>query len=137
MTRDKRDAIGWLAASSREIMAANGALMSAMTEAMRRKGAEIRELPRPAPRISPPPPVSAELHGFGQSIAEKVAAIDRQLQPDERERLCALAPGFLYAVLRNEPDVEQAVTMLLAMDPGWAALWVRANLELLERRFAP
>ena len=69
-------------------------------------------------------------------LAERVAAIGEYLELDERDRVLAIAPSFARAVAANDPDLVQMVAMLLQMSPGFAALWLRAHLDLLERRFA-
>ena len=85
---------------------------------------------------NPPAPVAGLLHGFARELAAKVNAIDALLTPDQRERLRAVAPGFVHAVLANEADVVKLVQVLLGGSPEAAAFCITFCLPLLEQRFA-
>lgn len=87
---------------------------------------------QPAPLV----PVSKLMTGFLQTLDEKFAAIGSALAPHERERLVRLTPSFVAAVQDEDPDVMEAVGTLLLQEPAIVALWLRANLDVVERRFA-
>lgn len=81
-------------------------------------------------------PASRLLAGFMRSLEEKSTAIAAALTFEERERLIGVASGFFASVQTADRDVMGAVVSLLPLPPDIIALWVRANLDLIERRFA-
>ena len=84
----------------------------------------------------PPVPVSRLLSGFAEQLRDKTVAISRQLGSDETERLARIMPSFVAALEANEWDVMLLVRDLLPRSPDVIALWLRAHIDLLERRFA-
>ena len=52
------------------------------------------------------------------------------------ERLARIAPGFMASLNAEDPDVVSTVVTLLQTPPDVVALWIRANLKAIERRFA-
>lgn len=85
---------------------------------------------------APPAPVSRLLIRFIQQLRDKSTAIVMYLRSDEAERLARLLPGFAAALQANEADVMLLIRDLLPRDPEVIALWLRAHLDILERRFA-
>jgi hypothetical protein len=84
----------------------------------------------------PPVPISRLMSGFTQRLRDKCVAIAALLKSDEAERLGRITPGFVAALETNEPDVMLLIRDLLPRDPDVIALWLRAHLDVLERRFA-
>jgi len=119
--------------------------IEAMIAGMRRRAAQTRQRhARAAERArkpkaalpSLPPPITAFLTGFVETLTGKLEAIAAALTPEERERLRAIAPGFTRAVLHDESDVRAMVGLLLQMEPWLAAMIISAYLPDFERRFA-
>lgn len=77
------------------------------------------------------------MSGFTQQLRDKCVAVAALLQSDETERLGRIAPGFVAALETNEADVMLLIRDLLPRSPDVIALWLRAHLDSLERRFAP
>lgn len=127
------------------------AATAAMVEVMRTQTAQLQtivdgyadishataELLRSRARqIAAPPPVSAQLRGFGAMLATKAAATMSMLTQEQGQRLGALVPGFTRAALANDPDVIAMVMMWLDLEPCELARVLVASLPDLERRFA-
>lgn len=89
-----------------------------------------------ARQIATPPPVSAQLRGFGAMLATKATATISMLTNEQGERLAVLVPGFTRAALANDPDVIAMVMMWLDLEPCELARVLVASLADLERRFA-
>ena len=83
-----------------------------------------------------PPAVASMLHGFTRALADKLDAISMRLPDEVRERLRAIAPGFVRATVANDPDVVQLFAMVLAATPDEAARWLVEQVDLVEQRFA-
>jgi len=124
-----------LNANTRKSFDASMRFVDEATSAMHRKAARITKQ-RAGTKAKPTAPIARELHGYAQIIANHVDAIAARLEPSERERVLAVMPGFLRAITASEPDVVTLVQALLQATPETVALWLRANLELIERRFA-
>ena len=103
------------------------AMHGAAARLARRQG---RELP------VPPAPVSRLLSRFTKQLRDKTAEIVLQLRSDEAQRLARILPGFVAALEANEEDVMLLVKNLLPHEPESIAHWLRAHLDVLERRFA-
>jgi len=108
--------------------------MQAATERLQRERAQPKAPRRAAPNS--PAPVAAMLHGYARELAAKVNAIAALLSPDERERLRAVAPGFVRGVLANDPDVVRLVQVVLTGSPGAAAFCITYYLPIIEQKFA-
>ncbi len=89
-----------------------------------------REMP------APPAPVSRLLSRFTQQLRDKTVAIVMELRSDEAQRLARILPGFVTALEANDEDVMLLVKNLLPHEPESIAHWLRAHLDILERRFA-
>ena len=83
-----------------------------------------------------PVPISRLMRGFTQQLRDKCVAIAALLQSGEIERLGRITPGFVAALEMNEADVMELIRGLLPHPPDVIALWLRAHLDTLERRFA-
>lgn len=83
-----------------------------------------------------PIPVSRLLSGFTEQLRDKTLAIAKELRSDETERLTHIVPGFVAALEANDGDVMFLIDNLLPRSPEVIALWLRAHLDVLERRFA-
>lgn len=84
-----------------------------------------------------PAPVSRLLSGFTEHLRDKCIAVAALLQPDERERLATVTPGFAAAMEANDVDVMLFVRSLLPCSPDVIAAWLRMHIESIEARFAP
>jgi hypothetical protein len=124
------------AETTRDIVASATAMMDDVTAAMRRRAAESTKSHTRRPRSAMPPPVASLLNSFSRMLADKIGAINTRLPDEVRDRLRAVAPGFVRAVLENDPDVVQLFSMLLAATPDEAAHWLVEQVDLLEQRFA-
>ena len=122
--------------STREIVSGATALMDEVITAMRRRAAQLSRQRARRARAAMPPPVAGLLHGFTRALADKVDAISGRLPDEVRERLRAIAPGFIRATVANDADVVQLFAMLLAAEPDDAAGWLVEQIDLLEQRFA-
>jgi hypothetical protein len=122
--------------TTREIVAGATAMMDEVITAMRRHAEQLAKRHARRPRPVMPPPVASLLHGFSRALADKLDAISTRLPDKVRERLRLVAPGFIRAVLANDPDVVQLFAMLLVATPGEAARWLADQVDLLEQRFA-
>ena len=85
---------------------------------------------------APPAPVSKLLTEFAGAIREKLLAVGQELLPPERERLREIAPRVLAAVEAQDADVVRLVGELVPYPPEAIAWWIRAHLDIIERRFA-
>lgn len=93
-------------------------------------------LRRGAQPPTPPAPVSTLLRDFMQTLRDKVAAVAALLHVDERDPLAKIAPGFVRSVQAEDPDVVDVVTTLMRLPPDLVTLWIRMQLDAIERRFA-
>lgn len=134
-TNERLNALASTNEATRDIVAGATALMDDVIAAMRRRAAEL-STQRRRQRAAMPPPVAGLLHGFARALADKVDAISLRLPDEARERLRALAPGFVRATAANDPDVIQLFAMLLAATPDEAAHLLVEQVDLLEQRFA-
>lgn len=125
-----------------ETMKAMDAQMKLVIDALQAKAAQLqRERTRPVPsrrhaETKPVAPIATQLHGFAQQLDAKVRAIASLLTPEQRDKLRAIAPGFVHAALANDADVVQLVQILLGGSPEAAAFCIAFYLPLLEQRFA-
>jgi hypothetical protein len=119
--------------NTRRLVDAGMQFLDEATKALQRNAARIK---RQHSTAKAPAPIATKLHGFSRVIAAHVDAVAQRLQPSDRDRLLAIAPGFLHGVGASEPDVVDIVLALLQMSPDFASLWLRAHLDLIERRFA-
>lgn len=89
-------------------------------------------------RISPPPfvPASRLLTEYQRVLYAHVGAIGDHLHGHEVDRLARIAPGFMAALNAEDPGVVSVVVTLLQTSPDVVALWMRANLDAIERRFS-
>ena len=125
------------AAAMVEVMRAQSAQLQTMVDAYADISHATAEVLRSRTRqIAAPPPISAQLRGFGARLAAKASATISLLTEDQGRRLAALIPAFTRSVLANDPDVIAMVMMWLDLEPCELARVLVANLSDLERRFA-
>lgn len=124
------------AKSTRDIVASAAAMMDEVTAAMRHRANALAKHNRRRTRPAMPPPVASLLHGFSRALADKVDAIRARLPDETRSRLSAVMPGFVRAILANDPDVVQLFAALLAATADEASQWLVDQVDLVEHRFA-
>ncbi|MFN0252821.1 MAG: hypothetical protein ACKV2T_38460 [Kofleriaceae bacterium] len=66
------------------------------------------------------------------ALANKAMTVGQLLEAHERTRLMNLAP--MLAKLADDPDVSKILAELVAMSPDEAATWIRAHLDMMEKR---
>jgi hypothetical protein len=134
---DERQTKEVAAAAMVEVLRVQSAQLQTMVDAYADIGHATAEVLRSRARqIAAPPPISAQLRGFGARLAAKAAATISLLTEDQGRRLAALIPSFTRAALANDPDVVAMVMMWLDLEPHDLARALVASLPDLERRFA-
>lgn len=137
MAEDRTQSHEAAAAAMIEALRAQTAQLQTMVDVYADIGHAAAEALRSRARqIAPPPPVSAQLRGFGARLAAKAIATISLLTDEQVRRLAALVPSFTRAALANEPDVIAAVLVWLHLEPADLARVLVGNLGDLERRFA-
>ncbi len=125
------------AAAMVEVMRGQSAQLQTMVDAYADISNATAEVLRSRARqIAAPPPVSAQLRGFGAMLAAKAAATMSLLTNEQGQRLAVLVPSFTRAALANDPHVIAMVMIWLDLEPCELARVLVASLPDLERRFA-
>jgi hypothetical protein len=86
--------------------------------------------------IAAPAPVSKLLTEFADALRTKLIAVGELMTQVERDRLQHLAPAVVHAVEDKAPDVIHLIGQLLPMESEVISLWLRMNLDIIEKRFA-
>jgi hypothetical protein len=134
---DDRQSKETAAAAMVEVMRTQSAQLQTMVDAYADISHATAEVLRTRARqIAAPPPVSAQLRGFGAMLAAKAAATMSLLTNEQGRRLAVLVPSFTRAALANDPDVIAMVMMWLDLEPCELARVLVASLPDLARRFA-